>query len=117
MKSTQRKSRSQSKQFFGPFIYNLLITNLYSFAVRRIMMLEFSQYVENFLWPNFGPSTVNLAHILSIVVMINEKFRERVPAWEVKTREYNFCHYFLTIFSLEFQIKARAISVFLPLCA
>jgi len=81
------------------------------------MMLEFSQYVENFLWPNFGPSTVNLAHILSIVVMINEKFRERVPAWEVKPREYNFCHYFLTIFPPEFQIKARAISVFLPLCA
>jgi hypothetical protein len=52
--------------------------------VRRIMMLEFSQYVENFLWPNFDPSTKSLAHIMSIVVMINEKFRERVPAWEVR---------------------------------
>lgn len=95
-----------------------IYTNISSFAVRRIMMLEFSQYVENFLWPNFGPSTVNLAHILSIVVMINEKFRERVPAWEVflplKMIIFHKC--LISDFS-EFQIKAGAISMFLSVCA
>jgi len=50
------------------------------FSIKRIMMLEFSQYLENFLWPNFT-ETSNLAHLLSIVVVVNEKFRERVPAW------------------------------------
>jgi intron-binding protein aquarius len=48
--------------------------------IRRVMMLEFSQYLENYLWPNFDDKA-SLAHVLSIVYMINEKFRERVPAW------------------------------------
>ena len=52
------------------------------FSVKRIMMLEFSQYLENFLWPNFdGSEPPSLAMVMSIVVIVNEKFRERVPAW------------------------------------
>jgi intron-binding protein aquarius len=50
------------------------------FSIKRIMMLEFSQYLENFLWPNYSDSS-SLAHLLSIVIVVNEKFRERVPAW------------------------------------
>lgn len=46
------------------------------------MMLEFSQYMENYLWPNYITSQSSHAHMISIVVMINEKFRERVPSWE-----------------------------------
>ena len=46
------------------------------------MLLEFSQYLENYLWPNYSADATD-AHLLSIVVMVNEKFRERVPAWEV----------------------------------
>jgi len=53
-----------------------------SFAVHRVMLLEFSQYLENYLWPNYSSAATD-AHVLSIVVMVNEKFRERVPAWEV----------------------------------
>nr|CAD7416263.1 unnamed protein product [Timema poppensis] len=52
------------------------------FSIRRIMMLEFSQYLENYLWPNYVTGTSSHAHMMSIVVMINEKFRERVPAWQ-----------------------------------
>ncbi|XP_076342913.1 LOW QUALITY PROTEIN: RNA helicase aquarius [Tachypleus tridentatus] len=51
------------------------------FAIRRIMLLEFSQYLENYLWPNYHPEKASHAHIMSIVIMVNEKFRERVPAW------------------------------------
>jgi intron-binding protein aquarius len=52
------------------------------FSVKRIMMLEFSQYLENFLWPNFdGTAETSLAMVMSLVVIVNEKFRERVPAW------------------------------------
>ncbi|CAH2230636.1 jg19542 [Pararge aegeria aegeria] len=53
-----------------------------SFAVRRIMMLEFSQYLENYLWPHYETEKASHAHMMSIIVMINEKFRERVPAWQ-----------------------------------
>ena len=47
------------------------------------MLLEFSQYLENYLWPNFDPKVARKAHVMSIVTMVNEKFSERVPAWEV----------------------------------
>lgn len=54
------------------------------FNLRRIMMLEFSQYLERYLWPNYGTGGIqsSIAHVLSIIIMVNEKFRERVPAWE-----------------------------------
>jgi hypothetical protein len=29
-----------------------------SFNLRRIILLEFSQYLENFLWPNINPDQV-----------------------------------------------------------
>lgn len=53
------------------------------FSIRRIMMLEFSQYLENYLWPNYKHNESTHAHMMTIVVMLNEKFRERVDAWAV----------------------------------
>ena len=51
---------------------------------RPVTVLEISQYLENYLWPNYGPSLENnKAHILSIVLMVNEKYREKVSPWEV----------------------------------
>jgi intron-binding protein aquarius len=47
------------------------------------MMLEFSQYLENYLWLNYNPESSSASHVLSIVIMVNEKFRERVSAWQV----------------------------------
>jgi len=52
------------------------------FAVKRVMLLEFSQYLENYLWTNFDPTKATVEHLMSIVVMVNEKFREGVPPWE-----------------------------------
>lgn len=49
--------------------------------MRNIILLEFSQYLENYLWPNFNVETSSLEHVMSIVFMCNEKFRERVDAW------------------------------------
>jgi len=52
-----------------------------NYSIKRIMMLEFSQYLENYLWANFNGETASKAHVLSIAIIVNEKFRERVPAW------------------------------------
>ena len=30
------------------------------FAIRRVMLLEFSQYLENYLWPNFNAESVRM---------------------------------------------------------
>lgn len=46
-------------------------------------MLEFSQYLESYLWPNFNSDTASHAHVMSIVIMLNEKFREKVHVWPV----------------------------------
>lgn len=52
--------------------------------IRNIIMLEFSQFLENYLWPNFfSAESSTHAHLMSIVVMANEKFRERVDVWAV----------------------------------
>uniref|UniRef100_A0A158PPL3 Intron-binding protein aquarius (inferred by orthology to a human protein) n=1 Tax=Anisakis simplex TaxID=6269 RepID=A0A158PPL3_ANISI len=51
------------------------------FDQRRVVMLEFSQYLEQYLWPHFKASTASVQFIMSVVVMVNEKFRERIPAW------------------------------------
>ncbi|XP_071735864.1 uncharacterized protein [Rutidosis leptorrhynchoides] len=49
--------------------------------LQRVMILEVSQYLENYLWPNFDPETSTFEHIMSMILMINEKFRENVAAW------------------------------------
>ena len=40
--------------------------------MRRVMMLEFSQYLENYLWPHYN-ETATAAHTLSIVYMVNSR--------------------------------------------
>lgn len=57
------------------------------FAIRKIMLLEFSQYLENYLWVNYTPEVSSNAYIMSICCIVNEKFRENVPAWEVFKKE------------------------------
>ncbi|KAL0969673.1 hypothetical protein UPYG_G00230650 [Umbra pygmaea] len=57
------------------------------FAIRKIMLLEFSQYLENYLWVNYNPEVSSNAFIMSICCIVNEKFRENVPAWEVFKKE------------------------------
>ncbi|XP_024028050.1 intron-binding protein aquarius, partial [Morus notabilis] len=52
-----------------------------SVPLQRVMILEVSQYLENYLWPNFDPQTATFEHVMSMIIMINEKFRENVAAW------------------------------------
>ncbi|KAL5700077.1 hypothetical protein ACHQM5_025575 [Ranunculus cassubicifolius] len=49
--------------------------------LHRVMMLEVSQYLENYLWPNFHPENASFEHIMSIILIVNEKFRENVGPW------------------------------------
>lgn len=49
--------------------------------LQRVMILEVSQYLENYLFPNFDPETATFEHVMSMILMINEKFRENVAAW------------------------------------
>lgn len=42
-----------------------------------------SQYLENYLWVNYTEEVSSNAYLMSICCIVNEKFRENVPAWEV----------------------------------
>ena len=50
----------------------------------RVAILEFSQYLENYLWKNYSKNAT-VEHVLSTVLMMNEKFRAvgSVSVWEV----------------------------------
>lgn len=50
-------------------------------SLKRIMLLEISQYLENYLWPNFEASSASFEHVMSMILMVNEKFREGIQAW------------------------------------
>ncbi|KFW71326.1 Intron-binding protein aquarius, partial [Pygoscelis adeliae] len=68
------------------------------FAIRKIMLLEFSQYLENYLWMNYSPKVSSKAYLMSICCMVNEKFRENVPAWETfKKKPEHFPFFFKCI--------------------
>lgn len=41
--------------------------------LHRVMILEVSQYLENYLWPNFHPDSATFEHVMSIILMLNEK--------------------------------------------
>lgn len=49
--------------------------------LQRVMILEVSQYLENYLWPNFDPEDATFEHVMSMILMVNEKFRENVAGW------------------------------------
>uniref|UniRef100_A0A665WP71 RNA helicase aquarius n=1 Tax=Echeneis naucrates TaxID=173247 RepID=A0A665WP71_ECHNA len=54
----------------------------------RFCVLElFLQYLENYLWVNYTPEVSSNAFLMSICCIVNEKFRENVPAWEVFKKE------------------------------
>lgn len=42
---------------------------------------QVSQYLEGYLWPNFDAAASSDAHVLSIIIMVNDKFREGVAPW------------------------------------
>ncbi|RWS10743.1 intron-binding protein aquarius-like protein [Dinothrombium tinctorium] len=73
-----------------------------SFNARKIMLLEISQYLELYLWPFFDEQHAkNRCYLMSIVIMINEKFRERIDAWNAfKQKPDHFPLFFTSITKL-----------------
>jgi intron-binding protein aquarius len=68
----------------------------------RVVLLELSSYLENYLWKHFNPSTATQAHVMSIILMVNEKFRNSlINIWEpFHSNEEHFNELFKRVFSL-----------------
>lgn len=81
------KTGSNKKPFSAELVKEIYETELLvkggrkTVPLQRVMILEVSQYLENYLWPNFDPETSSFEHVMSMILMINEKFRENVAAW------------------------------------
>lgn len=52
----------------------------------------FSQYLESYLWPNFCEDNATKEYVMSIIIMLNEKFRERISVWKVYMTVSQLCH-------------------------
>lgn len=91
------------------------------FSTRRVMLLEFSQYLENYLWPNYSTESTQ-AHVLSIAAIVNEKFRERVPAWECfNSRPDRLTDFFRQVMTVSLQedlsyVERTILIIFLTHC-
>ena len=67
-----------------------------------IAPLELEQYLENYLWPLYEDDQAsNSAHIMSIVLMVNQKFREKVNAWQTfKSSPHHFATFIKNVCKL-----------------
>jgi hypothetical protein len=52
------------------------------------------QYLELYLWPHFKAEEASVTHVLSIMLMVNEKFRENMPGWTCFTDADKFAAFF-----------------------
>lgn len=79
---------------------------------QRVRVFEVSQYLENYLWPRFDKDTASLEHVMSIILMVNEKFRENVPAWACfHEREDVFPAFFNRVLALKEGKEEREMSI------
>ncbi|KAI8894947.1 hypothetical protein BC833DRAFT_529987 [Globomyces pollinis-pini] len=54
------------------------------FALKQIILLEFTHYLELYLWPHFDPNHCTNEHIFSIALLVNEKFRQNsIGIWTI----------------------------------
>jgi intron-binding protein aquarius len=67
----------------------------------RLQLLDFTCYLENYLWPNYSASS-GRKHLLSIVMLINEKFRDGVSSAvaELTEDEEKFATFFKAVVRL-----------------
>ncbi|KAA6418260.1 MAG: embryo defective protein [Trebouxia sp. A1-2] len=85
--STAVRSKAKAPAFKPSIVDQIYTTELNGDQdtapkLKQVMLLEISQYLENYLWPNFDEATATYEHVMSIILMVNEKFRENVPAWD-----------------------------------
>ncbi|PKA60044.1 Regulator of nonsense transcripts 1 like [Apostasia shenzhenica] len=80
-------SETLDRQFDAELVKEIYETELLvsggrkTVPLQRVMILEVSQYLENYLWPNFDAENATFEHVMSMILMVNEKFRENVAAW------------------------------------
>ena len=69
----------------------------------KVQLLDLSCYLENYLWRHYSADS-SVEHILSTIIMINEKFREGISVFDYMTSdEEKFHSFFGKIVEIAFQ--------------
>ncbi|KAI7863636.1 P-loop containing nucleoside triphosphate hydrolase protein [Spinellus fusiger] len=79
---------------------------------KKLMLLEFAQYLEKYLWPYFDSKKASLNHVLSICLVVNEKFRQRVSPWDAFSSDpAKFSSFFGHVTRLALCSKSHSLSL------
>jgi hypothetical protein len=65
--------------------------------LQRVMILEVSQYLENYLWPHFDSGSATFEHVMSIIIMVNEKVSFLFDYLLLSSIVYYFCKFNLFV--------------------
>ncbi|VDO29345.1 unnamed protein product [Onchocerca flexuosa] len=108
-----------AQQYWAPYVSHNrpfdsnLIDTIYEnelmrslFMQKKVVVLEFSQYLERYLWPNFIAEKASNHYVMSVVIMLNAKFRERIPVWRcIIERSAQFPIFFRRILHLVLDVE------------
>ena len=78
---THRSSQTKAP-FSLDLVHKLYRELLLQGDLSHLVMLETTKYLESYLWPNFEAGVGSRDFVLSVMFIINEKFRERASVWE-----------------------------------
>ena len=119
MSNSSTETTTDQQQIISTYLEEIVGSG---FSVKKIMKLELSQYLEQKLWPTYcqyqqqqieninkDDTEFKKSLLMSIVVMINEKFRERATVWDCfQLQPQCFPSFFSSITELILQSKHKS---------
>jgi intron-binding protein aquarius len=108
-------------EFDGSIVEKVFTEDIEPAKNSRLVLLEFSCYLERYLWPNFDAEESTDAHVLSIMAMVNEKIRENVDAFSCfEKRPDTFPSFFDRVLKMRLQesmsLKLKTIHTIFMMC-
>jgi len=68
---------------------------LSGFDSGQVMALEFNSYLERYLWPFLDVAEATLAHLMSVMLLVNAKVLDGITAWEsIGSKREKFAGFF-----------------------
>lgn len=84
--NTWASSSPDSNAYDDKLIKSIYQKEIQSNDRNRVKLLDFTGYLERYLWTHFDSKTASIEHILSMIILINEKFRSGLsPIFNILT--------------------------------
>ncbi|OBZ82904.1 Intron-binding protein aquarius [Choanephora cucurbitarum] len=100
--NTSKLAQKHFDAAFDPTLIEDIYTNelkASQFSSQKLMLLEFNQYLEKYLWPHYtDKASVN--HVISICLIVNEKARQHNSVWDAFREKEKFSHLFRQVIEM-----------------